>query len=195
MAGDCIVHLVLYFLEEDAGGGRIWIVVDGSGVDVSNLLVKAALAESNFPDFFEVLLEVVNIQEGPILHSLFVNDTASYGELPEDVCTPLAELGSFQGINAITNRNYRIQIIVFYLVVFPSAAGCRKFRQPESSVSSPLAKIFYRCSAMVNLPPLTHIGLLQYLILNSFLTPLLFIKCQYFAYLVIISYLYSVKAR
>lgn len=55
-----------------------------------------------------MLLEVVNIQEGPVLHSLFVNDIASYGELPEDV-------------------------------------------------SSPLAKIFYRCSAMVNHPSLdTH---------------------------------------
>lgn len=106
----------------NAGGGRIWIVVDVSGVDVSNLLVKAALAESNFPDFFEVLLEVVNIQEGPVLHSLFVNDTASYGELPEDV-------------------------------------------------SSPLAKIFYRCSAMVNHPSLDTHRITSIFDIKLFLTP------------------------
>lgn len=121
------MHLILYFLEEDAGSRCIWIVVDGRGVDVGNLLVEAAFAESDFPDFFEELLEVVNIQEGPVFHSLFVNDVASYGELSEDVCAPLTKLGGSHGVNAIADRDYRIQIIVFYLVVFTVCGSLSEF--------------------------------------------------------------------
>ena len=49
---DCIVHLVLNLLEKDTGSWRIRIVVDGSSVNISNLLVEATFAKSDFPDFF-----------------------------------------------------------------------------------------------------------------------------------------------
>lgn len=97
------MHLVLNLLEEDAGSWCIRIVVDGSGVNVSNLLVEATFAESDFPDFFQEMLKVVDVQESAVLHPLFVDNVASYGELPEDIGTPLAELGGSQGVDAITN--------------------------------------------------------------------------------------------
>ena len=93
VAVDCVVHLVLDFLEEDAGGRSIGVIVDGRGVDVRNLLIEAALAEADFPDFLQEMLEVIDIQEAAILHPLFVNDVAAYGELAEYICTPLTELG------------------------------------------------------------------------------------------------------
>ena len=92
VAVDCVVHLVLDFLEEDAGGRSIGVIVDGRGVDVRNLLIEAALAEADFPDLLQEMLEVIDIQEGAVLHPLFVNDVATYGELAEHICTPLAEL-------------------------------------------------------------------------------------------------------
>lgn len=65
VAVDCVVHLVLDFLEESAGCGSIFVVVDGRGVDVRNLLIEAAFAQADFPNFLQEMLKVIDIQEGP----------------------------------------------------------------------------------------------------------------------------------
>lgn len=124
---DGIVHLVLDFLEKDAGGRSIGVIVNGRGVDVRNLLIEAALAQADFPDFFQEMFKVIDIQEGAVFHPLFVYDVAAYGKLAEYICTPLSELSGSHRINTVSDRDYSIQIVVFYLVIFAVCGSLSEF--------------------------------------------------------------------
>lgn len=53
-----MTYLILVFLEEDAGGGSIGVIVNSCGIHVRNLLVEVALAEAVFSDFFQGCLAV-----------------------------------------------------------------------------------------------------------------------------------------
>ena len=59
VAVDGKMDLVLDTLVEEPGHGSIFVVVDGRGVDVGNLLVCTTLAETDFPDFGQQVLKVV----------------------------------------------------------------------------------------------------------------------------------------
>ena len=121
------MDLVLDSLVEDPGCGSIFVVVDGRGVNVGNLLVCAALTETDFPDFGQQVLKIVLSQEGAILHPLFVDYVATDGELTEDIGAPLAELGGPDAVHAVSDTDNGIEIVKLRLVVLAVGGSCRDF--------------------------------------------------------------------
>ena len=73
------------------------------------------------------MFKVIDIQEGAVFHPLFVYDVAAYGKLAEYVCTPLSELSGSHRINTVSDRDYSIQIVVFYLVIFAVCGSLSEF--------------------------------------------------------------------
>ena len=121
------MDLVLDPLVEEPGRGSIFVVVDGRGVDVGDLLVCTALTETDFPDFGQQVLKIVLSQEGAVLHPLFVDYVATDGELTKNIGTPLAELGGPNAIHAISDTDNGVQVIELCLVTLAIGGSCRDF--------------------------------------------------------------------
>ena len=118
VAVDGKMDLVLDAFVEEPSCGRVFVVVDGRGVDVGNLLVCAAFTETDLPDFSQQVLKIILSQKGAVLHPLFVDDVAPDGELSKDVSAPLAELGGPDAIYAVPDTDNGVEIIELRLVVF-----------------------------------------------------------------------------
>ena len=121
------VYLVLDAFVEEPGRGSIFVVVDGRGIDVRDPLVRPTLAETDFPDFGQQVLKVVLSKEGTILHPLFVNYVATDGELVKDIGAPLAELGSPDAVDAVSDADNGVEVVELRLVVLAIGGSCRDF--------------------------------------------------------------------
>ena len=121
------VYLVLDAFVEELGCGSVFVVVDGRGIDVGDLLVCAALTETDFPDFGQQMLKIVLAQKRTILHPLFVDYVAADSELTKDLGTPLAELGGSDAVYAVSNADNGVEIVELSLVVLAIGSSCRDF--------------------------------------------------------------------
>ncbi len=65
------------------------------------------------------MLEIIDIQERAVLHSFFIDDVATDGELVQYIRAPLVELRGSHRVDAITDRMVRFFSLGFnYLVRF-----------------------------------------------------------------------------
>ncbi len=87
------VQLVLDGGEKALGGLRRYIVVDGRGVNIGDLLVKLALGEANFPNALQLLLKVLFCQDrAAAFDALIIHHIGLDGVLMNDGGRPFAEL-------------------------------------------------------------------------------------------------------
>ena len=93
----------------------------------SGLTILPEGAFSHVVSFGQQVLKIVLTKKRTILHLLFVYDVAAYGKLAEYVCTPLSELSGSHRINTVSDRDYSIQIVVFYLVIFAVCGSLSEF--------------------------------------------------------------------
>jgi len=112
VAVDGVVELVLNGGEEALGGRSVLVVVDAGGVDVGDLLVEATFGQADLADLIEQALEVVLTEEGAVLHTLAVDDVAADGEVAQHAGGPLAELGGAHRVDAVTDRDDGVEVVV-----------------------------------------------------------------------------------
>ena len=119
LAVDGPVELVLHGGKETLGRGGGDIVVDGGRVDVRDFLVKLALAQADFPNPLELLLEVFFAEDGAVvLQSLVVHRVALDGEGLDDARGPLAELDGSLGVHLVADGDDGGEVVVLGVVGF-----------------------------------------------------------------------------
>ena len=83
------------------------------------------------------MLEIIFADKRPVFHPLLVYDISTNSELAKHICAPLSELCCPYRINAITYRNYGIQIIEFHFFFgFPTKASVHDSFHSGNSRSS-----------------------------------------------------------
>ncbi len=123
----CKVKFVLHFGEKCPGGLRILVVIDASGVNIGDFLVKLAFAEANFPNFCQQRFKIVFVEEAAIFQPLFVQHESFDGKFPEYLGCPLAELGGAFGVDPVADGDDGIQIVEFCVVAFTVVASVSEF--------------------------------------------------------------------
>ena len=61
------MQLVLNYGEKAFGGLSGYIIVDGCGINIGDLLVKLALAQAYFPDALQLLFKIFFTKNGAIV--------------------------------------------------------------------------------------------------------------------------------
>ncbi|EKD40795.1 MAG: hypothetical protein ACD_74C00161G0001 [uncultured bacterium] len=111
MAVNGEVELVLDLGEEGLGGRGVLVIVHAGGVDVGDLLIKAPLAEADFPNLFQQALEIILAQKRAVLHALLVQHIALDGKLAQHPGGPLAELGSSHRIDPVADGDDGVEVV------------------------------------------------------------------------------------
>lgn len=119
LAVDGPVEFVLHGGKETLGGLGGDVVVNRSGVDVSDFLVKLALAQADFPDALQLLFEILFGENGAgIFQALIIHREAFDGERFNDAGGPLAELHGAFGVDLVADGDDGGEVVVLGVVGF-----------------------------------------------------------------------------
>ena len=115
MAMHGIMHLVLHLCKELFCGQRIAVIIQRSGVNVSEFLVEVALRNANFPDTLQLLFKVFLGQDcAAVFQALFVHRPPLDGVLLHDLICPDTEPHRPLVVHLEADRNNHLQIIVVH---------------------------------------------------------------------------------
>ena len=94
-------------------------LVDGSCIDVGDLLIELAFTEANFPNALQLFCKILVGKDGTTAFQAFViHGIALDGELLNDSSRPLAELYGTFGVYVVTDSNDCCKTVVFDVVAF-----------------------------------------------------------------------------
>ena len=86
------MQFVLHFGEKLAGRERVFVVVEGCGIDVGDFLMKLPLRKPYFTDSLELFLKIFLCQDRPALFQAFhIHSPALYRVLLDDLVCPGAK--------------------------------------------------------------------------------------------------------
>ena len=118
IAGNGVVHFVLHIRKKSLCQRGILIIVYAGCVNIGNFLIKTALTQTDFTDLFKQPLKVVLIEKCTVFHALAVNHISGNRVLLQNLRCPASELRCADRIDAISNGNDRIQIVVVGIIGF-----------------------------------------------------------------------------
>src|SRR5690606_28723945 len=105
--------------KEAFGGGGGDVVIDGGRVDVGDFLVELPLAQADFPDALELLLEVLFAEDGAVVFQpLVIHRKALDREGLDNARGPLAELHGALGVHLVADGDDRGEVVVLGVVGF-----------------------------------------------------------------------------
>ena len=109
LTGDSKMELVLNGGEKVPGFAGLGGIINGGGVNISDLLIGHALAGADIADFLEQFIEEPGAEPGAVLETVAVNGKAFMDAIPQDANRPLAELGAALGIDAVADGDDRLE--------------------------------------------------------------------------------------
>lgn len=99
------------------GGGDI--VIKRGRVNIGDLLIELSLAQADFPDALELLLEVIFTKHGAVVfQTLVIHCKSLDGERLDNAGGPLAELHRSFRVHLVADGNNGGEIIVLGVVGF-----------------------------------------------------------------------------
>ena len=124
MAVDGPMELVLDGRVEGLRDLGLGVVINAGGVDVRDLLVKAALGGPDVPDTLDELIEVILTQRQAFLQAPVVQDEPFDQILLQPGGGPLPKPGALAGAHPVTHGENSREIVVIYSATdLPCALG------------------------------------------------------------------------
>ena len=87
------MQLILNFSKKISGSRSIPVVIDACSINISDFLIKSALAKPDLPDFFKQMFKIVLAQKSTVFHAVLIKHIPFYCKFFQDPCCPLPELG------------------------------------------------------------------------------------------------------
>ena len=96
---------------------RGFVVVDGSSIEIGDLLVELALAQPDFPYLLKQMIEILVGNRRPVLEPLVIHHPAFDRVLRDDLVSPLPEGYGLLVVYLEAQCDYYSQIIVVDAVI------------------------------------------------------------------------------
>lgn len=129
---DRVVKFVLNRSEKFLARIGLPVVVDAGRKDIAHFPIKDLFAASNVANAVEQFVEII---APGLLQSMVVQRKAFNDLLPKPLRSPLPEMCANVGLNAITDGEYNVEVVMFEITVntpFALNLNCSEF--PNSCV-------------------------------------------------------------
>jgi len=147
------MEFVLYCSEEGLGRLGILAGVHRRGIDVGDFLIKLPLTCPDFTDFRQQVLKILLAKKCPTLKPLFIQHIAANGIVAQHTRGPLAKLNGTSRVHPETDSDDGVEVVEPRRVILAIPGSMSEIsRHTAFSLSSPVSKIFLRCSVMVLRP-------------------------------------------
>src|SRR5665647_1448432 len=111
------MKLVLYSRKKPLCGTCVYIVIDGSHINISNFLIKLPLTQTNFTDTLELLFKILFCQNSAAVFQAFIIHCKAFDcVILYNLIRPFAELYCAFIVHFEAHGNNHLQVVMLSLI-------------------------------------------------------------------------------